>query len=191
MRYVALLFVAALLGPALVVAQPPVSYVGVYGDVARSTWCVSGTPSYQNEIWVYLVLGEGGATAFSFDLAVPPNVTLTDLVIGGHDPGPSMCLPPDCVTGISNDFGLCVAPPMFSWVWLAHGTITVTGGDPGSVDIIGTHGLPDCDIVRCDGQHETPRILTRLYINYGPSEPECSGLAVESTTWGAIKGLYR
>jgi hypothetical protein len=191
MRCVTLLFAAALLGPTLVAAQPPVSYVGVYADNTHSTWCVTGTPSYQSEIWVYLVLGTGGATAFSFDLAVPPNVTLSDLVVGGHDPGPSQCLPPDCPTGITNEFGLCVAPPRFSWVWLAHGTITVAGGDQGAVEIIGTNGLSDCDIVRCDGQHETPRILTRLFVNYGPSDPECSGMATESATWGAIKGLYR
>jgi hypothetical protein len=192
MRYVVVLLLAALLGPAVVAAQPPVSYVGVYVDNTYSMWCVSGMPSYQSEIWVYLVLGEGGATAFSFDLALPSNVSLTDLIVGGHDPGPSQCLPPYCPTGITNEFGLCLIPPKFSGAWLAHGTITVTSADQGMVEIIGAAGpSSECYIVRCDGEHETPRVLTNLYVNFAPSAPECSGLATEPVTWGAIKGLYR
>jgi hypothetical protein len=165
--------------------------VGVYVDNTHSTWCISGTPSYQSEMWVYLTIGEGGATGFSFDLDLPPNVTLTDLTVGGYHSGPSECMPPYCPTGISNSFGLCLAPPKISYAWLAHGTITVMSEDQGAVEVASTHTLSNLYIVRCDEQHETPRILTSLHVNYGPSDPECSGMATESMTWGAIKGLYR
>jgi hypothetical protein len=186
MKQLFVLCLAAVMASGLNVAQAaPNGYVGIFAEETHSAWCASGTVPYEIDMWVYLILGDGGAAAFSFNLTVPPNVQMGDLTVA--DSGdPFICMPPYCPTGIYGSFGLCLAPPRFSWIWLAHGTLTVVSDSPGILEI----HAPSLYTYNCAGDVEVPRILTNLFINYDPSDPVCAGMAVRSTTWGAIKSIY-
>jgi hypothetical protein len=183
--------------------EPPVTYLGLYADGARTTWCACGDPEYQIDMWVYAIPGQGGLKAYNFDLSYPSNVVVMNLALNRHRSTPITCLPGYCdpPPGLYGEFDFCLEPPKF-WdvLWLVHGTLNVISSEPGIVELVPTAGSgekavtpypPTFQVTRCDGVNESPPVLTKLYVNYGPSTPECSGMAVNQKTWGAIKHLYR
>ena len=181
---------------------PPVTYLGLYADETRTTWCACGTPEYQIDMWVYAILTEGGIRSYNFDLSYPPNVVVTGLALNRHQDRPITCLPGYCdpPPGLYGEFDFCFGPPRFPVLWLVHGTLNVISSEPGIVELVPTAGTgekaitpypPTFQVTRCFGPSETPRVLTKLFVNYAPSTPECSGMAVNHKTWGAIKHLYR
>jgi hypothetical protein len=191
MRFILPILCAALLLPVTLQAQtPPVGYLGVYADEAATSWCVSGTAPYQIDLWIYLLIGENGAERYSFDIEYPSNVDVIDTDINDNS-GPSECIPPFCPQGINGWFGMCLAWPMSSSVWLVHATLNVMDETPSIVRIVPN---PDHGTIRlrdCDGAYEYPPVLTHLNVNYPSSATECGALPVENKTWGAIKNLYR
>jgi hypothetical protein len=176
--------------------SPPVSYLGIYADETRTAWCASGSPSYDIDMWVFAVLSEGGLREYNFDISFPPNVVVASMVLNLDSSIPIICLPGYCTTppGLYGAFDLCV-PARFSPVWLVHATLSVVSSDPGIVEIVSTAGNrfypPTLSTTTCGGGAESPIILSKLFVNYAPTAPECSGLAVNPASWGAIKALYR
>ena len=176
---------------------PPVTYLGLYADEGRMTWCANGTPFYQIDLWVYAVLGEGGIAAYNFDLSYPVCVEVVSLSTNGAPwQPPDQCLPGYCwpPAGLYGEFIKCRTPQEAAVVWLVHGTLNVISPDQGIVSLVPAQDKmhpPVFQTNACGGGVETPRILSNLYVNYDPSAPECSGMAVNLKTWGAIKQLYR
>jgi hypothetical protein len=183
--------IAILLPAALFAQAPPVSYMGIYADEDRTTWCASGTAPYQIDVWVYMDIGENGAWAYSFDLEIPPNVVILTIDVNRYEGGPWECIPPYCPQGIAGEFGLCLGSRMFSSIWIVHATANVTDGDPSLIRIVPNPDIGAMWVENCDFEYETPPILTHLYVNYDASEAECGTLPVDQSTWGAIKSLYR
>jgi hypothetical protein len=141
-------------------------------------------------MWVYLLFGENGAGAYSFDLEIPPNVEVVSMELNRFE-SPEMCLPPDCPEGIYGSFGICWMPPRFTSTWVVHATLDVLDANPSQVRIIANPGHGTIRVTDCDGVHETPRVWTNLYVNYEISAPECGALPTEPTTWGAVKSMYQ
>jgi hypothetical protein len=190
MRATVLTLCFVLLLPAALPAQaPPVSYLGLYADEGRTGWCVSGTAPYPVDVWVYMKLGEIGAWGYSFDLEVPDNVEVLSMELNRYE-GPILCLPPGCPDGIYGTFNLCFHPPRFDWIWIVHATVSVTDGNPSTIRIVPNPDDGTIRVENCDFEYENAPVLTNLYVNYPPSASECGSLPVQTSTWGAIKGMY-
>ena len=174
--------VALCLLPHLLFAQAPQNtYLGVFMDDSRTTWCVTGDPPYQAEIWVWALPGVAGLKGAAFDLWYPGVVLDGDWVLHPNmDTTPQKCTPP------CPDFSRGYLDCQSSWVWLFHQTILVTSSDHKLIEI---RPFPaDSDHVSvwdCDGVEQSAVILSKGYINH------CGPVPVETKTWGAIKSLYR
>jgi len=182
-----ILILTALTAPARPAA---VNELAIYADREMTTWCADGTPPYLIDMWVYLIVGEGGAMGFSFDLEIPFNVEVLSIDVNRYEE-PILCLPPDCDQGIAGVFGPCYTLPRFPLVWVLQATLNVLDPSPSVVRIVDNPVSGDINVQRCDLAFERPPILTDLLVNYPASAPECGVVAVEESTWGAIKALCR
>jgi hypothetical protein len=188
--------VAALTLLLCVIAAGPVggqpTYMGLYLDEGRTSWCATGTVPYQVELWIYGIIEGGikeggGIYAYAFDLTWSPNVSLADWIDNPHIE-PFECLPGYCPPGISGSFDTCLG----DWVWLKRIILNVTTSDPALVQIV---PVPEYGAVRLHGCNDAIHnavVVRDVYLNYNPGAPECgSPLAVEESTWGMIKSLYQ
>jgi hypothetical protein len=182
-----IVILATLAAPARTAA---LNELAIYADQDMTTWCADGTPPYLIDMWVYLIVGEGGAMGFSFDLGIPSNVEVLSIDVNRYE-GPILCLPPDCDQGIAGVFGPCYTLPRFPLVWVVQATLNVLDASPSIVSIVDNPVSGDINVQRCDLAFERPPILTDLLVNYPASAPECGVVAVEESAWGAIKTLFR
>jgi hypothetical protein len=159
-------------------------YIGVYLDNTRTTWCASGTPPYQVDMWVWaLVEGDIGLGGFEFGLTLPP-----DVEVDWHanpDVINELCYPGEyCPPQYHGTFSTCMKPGV--WIWLEWGTLTVNTNELRVIELI---GYPESGVIslwRCDNTSLIPTVLRdAVYLS-----PDCVTLPTRPVTWGAIKALF-
>ena len=185
---VALLVIAAV--PACIHAQAPdMTYIGLYTDYDHTSWCAEGTPPYNIDVWVWLQPSERGVSSFGFNLDVPSGY---DKISEVPNPiiVPEVTLPGDTTAHFmySAVFQKCNTS---SWVWTYHIQYTIPDNVPDVIEIASHPELGEFAISNCSGGIESCIRLTSAYVNYGPTSPECSYMAVRESTWGAIKSIIR
>ena len=155
---------------------PEKAYFGLFIDEARTNWCVSGAgmqtmyfivlPSENGLICVELSTTLVG-TGVSF-LAPTWNPDKVDPVMGGF-PG---------------DLAVCFGSCHYDWVTFCSVRMFVDDEDPKSI-VIGPYATqPFPNALDCFGGEDWATPFTTFYIN------GCGPLAVEESSWGAIKSLY-
>jgi hypothetical protein len=172
-------------------ANPPRGYIGLFADEDHSSWCASGAPVYPVEIWVMCLPGYLGQICAEFAVHYPANVTQSTITINSalwfQIPG-YLCVDDYC------NFAPCYHWCEWDWHWVMHQTIYVTDWTPSFVEITGNQiGGGTYQFANCDSGYplEPCTVLTRFYLNYDPSAPECMATATKSESWGAIKSLVR
>lgn len=143
----------------------------------------SAGPFYPVEMWVWALPGELGMVCVEYTVEYPANVVRSTVTF----PPGLVRLAGDIVGGLS----LCFPECRYDWCRTAHQLLYVADAAH-SVLGIGPH--PDTGLSRfavcTEGYPLEPfTVLTNLYINYGPAEPECGATAAETASWGAIKGM--
>ncbi len=176
----AVMFVAS---SAFAQAKPPVGYIGIFADAARTTNSVCPAQYGQFQAWIYCLPSVNGLQAAEFAVSSPATaVTL----VTNQNPLISVALG-SLGAGISVAFseGAC----QMDWVWTHNLVMMSLAAVPGQIKIIphpGTLPVPAYQFATCQlGYPIEPCInLTPLYIcSDGP-------LGVQETNWGAIKSLF-
>jgi hypothetical protein len=164
------------------------SYMGVYLDEERTTWCASGEGVYQIDIWIYAYVEEKGILSFGYDISLPPNLDLVSWYSNPHVLL-ELCDPKfGCPPGEAGGFDECLA----GWTWIKHGVFNVLSAEPGVVEIVAHPTSGTIALEGCLGSIYYPTVISSVYVNYDASAPECQGpVPVERSTWGAIKTLYQ
>jgi len=165
------------------------SYIGLYLDAGRTTWCATGTPVYEAELWIYGLVEVGdGMKGFGFDITWPPNIdpihwSTNPDVIGVYC-DPKLGCPP----GRDGVFQHCQR----GWTWLMKCTLVVSSSEPAVVLLVPHPVSGVIGFSACDESIQIPLVVSEgVYLNYGPSLPPCSGpVPAAVTTWGAVKALY-
>jgi hypothetical protein len=157
------------------------TYIGAFLDDTHSTWCVTDVPPYSVGLWVWAKPGISGLLGATFDIEWSGVVLDGDIV---YHPNirisPTKCKPP------CPDFSKGYLDCQSDWVWLFHQTILITSSDPVIIDIHPFFAEYEHVVsYNCDDIPEPAVVLSNVFIN------TCGPLPVESTTWGAIKSLYR
>lgn len=170
-------------------AEPlaPHPYIGLFVDGDHSCWCASGSVPYDIELWFWVLPGANGFSSVSFNLAYPASA-----VQGAYIEHPDLYHPPTKCRPPCPDYRFIFLSCRTDWVWLYHETITVLSSDPFELAM---HPFPpDSAAITaydCDDEPEAAITFSSVYLNRGPGDPLCSGTAVESVTWGAVKALFR
>ena len=163
----------------------PHGWIGLYTDPDHTYWCAEGAGFYLVEMWVWCMPNpELGTICSEFRVCYPPNVIQS--TVTWNDPIISVSLG-DLASGLSVCFIMC----QWDWYWICHQALWVT--DP-TMTIIEICPHPDIGVYQfanCEPGYpvECCVALTKLYINYGPTEPECMGMATQDASWGAIKSM--
>jgi len=194
MKYWAVPLVAAILflGYSPCHSQAPVGYIGLFAGEHHGPWCVEGEGFYPVEMWIWCLPSFNGQICSEFAISYPPNVIKSTFaanvaILAVTLPGCIMCEDNIC------KFCCCYNSCQMDWHWMCHQLLYVTDQTPSYCEIIpnpdvGAYHFANCD----DGYPFEPCIkYTNLYFNYSPGDPECSVTAVEVTSWGAIKSLFR
>ncbi len=166
---------------------PPVGYIGLYTDEFHDTWCANGVGLYPVNMWVWCLPSERGMMCAEFAISYPINVIRSTVVWNPEIP--IIVDPPDPSVGVS----ICFLNCKWDWTFWFYQQLWVVDPTPVHAEII-KHTDPyvlDIQFANCDPGYpvEPVRKYTNLYINYDPGSSECSGTAVESRSWGAIKRL--
>ena len=182
MKKAILLSVALLLVAGAANAQ----YIGLYVDSDRSAWCATGVGFYPVEMWVWCLPGPQGTICSEFMVGYPMNVIQS--VVTWNDPIISVALG-DLPSGLS----ICYIVCQYDWHWPAHQALYVTDPTQTLIEILPHPDAGAYQFANCEPGYplEPATKLTNLYLNYGPADEECMGTAVEETSWGAIKSLYK
>jgi len=180
----AILLTAALL--LLAAGAANAQYIGLYADGDHTTWCASGVGFYPVDMWVWNLPGPLGQICAEFMVSYPPNVITS--TITWNDPIISVTL-----GDLSSGLSVCYISCYWDWNWTAHQLLYVTDPTPTYCEIVPHPEVGVYQFANCEPGYPTEPTtkLTNLFLNYGPGDPECEGTAVEETSWGAIKSLYK
>jgi hypothetical protein len=178
MRYLIIIAAIVLVSANVYSQSPGNGYIGLFADNVRSNWCVQGAGFYPIEMWVWcLPNDEGLIDVENFTISYPSNVLPS-----------TVTYTPDCIYLDLEclNFIQCWT----DWNWYFHQTLYVTDPSQSVIEIIPVAD-DAVDFISCPEEYSVYQgiVYTNLYINYDPSSPECMGTAVESATWGSIKGL--
>ena len=182
MKKVTLLVIALLLVSGAANAQG--GFIGLYTGEDHSYWCANGAGFYPVEMWILCLPGPLGQICAEFMICGPINtipstvtwnVPLISVALGDLDIGLSVC------------YNFC----QYDWHWIAHRLYYVT--DP-TMTMLQICPHPDTGVysfANCEPGYpmELCTVLTNLYLNYGPEEPECQGTGTQDASWGAIKSM--
>lgn len=151
-------------------------YIGAWADASHSVYVVyySGSMT-QFETWVWVASPQRGVQAAEFLISYPSNV-IPSVVTA--NPAIAVSLG-DVLTGISVAFGECQR----SWAWTHHQTCYLMTREVGFVRVLERPGI-GLQFASCEmGYPLYPLIRwSSILLN-------CS-VATESSSWGAIKGLF-
>jgi hypothetical protein len=188
MRSLLIASVFVLLIPCHICAQAPeTAYIGIYSDYDHTTWCASGTPPYEIDVWIWVLPSDRGVEWFGYNLAYPSGYSIVateghpDLVDEIVEPGP-----PESDWMFRGLYDRCPKP---GWIWTMHLQFSVPDSAPGIIEIVAHPEFGDFGIQNCSGEWEPCIKLTNVFVNYAPDSPECSTMPVHQSTWGAIKGI--
>ncbi len=194
MRYLIIAFIVSILTcfsfPCY--ANAPIGYIGLFTDELHDVWCVQGEPYYWIEVWVCCLPSYQGQICAEFALSFPSNVLLS--TVEGNYAILAVTLP-GCIHCEGNicKLSCCYMQCQYDWHWIIRRGMFVADQTPSYCEIvphpdIGTYQFANC----LEGYPSEPCIkYTNFYINYNPSDPECSGTSMQEKSWGAIKSLYR
>lgn len=168
--------------PASVQAQAN-TYIGLFSDEARTGWCVSGT----GMMTLYFIVLPGDDGLKCLDMSTTINGTgvvfsaptwheeVKDAMLGSF--------PDDALA-------LCLWNCQYDWITLATVGGYIMSTDPITIEIGPNWDQPvppDYPVYMNCAEVEREAIpFTTFYIN-----GECGPIAVEESSWGAIKNLYR
>ena len=166
-------------------AQPPIGYIGLFVGDMHDSWCINGVGFYQASMWVWCLPGQNGMVCAEFNISYPANV-----VTGSLNYNPAI---PPLIIPSPDGYSLCLIECYWDWVWMFNQIFYVTDANKTMIEIVphgdaGVYQFANCE----DGFPVEPCIkLTNLHINYEQGESECSVTGVETSSWGAIKSLFR
>ena len=183
MKKVTLLAIALLVIAGAANAQT--GFIGLYTDETHSYWCAEGVGFYPVNMWVMCLPGPLGQICAEFMICYPPiviqstttwNTALISVSLG------------DLASGLSVCYIVC----QYDWNWIAHQLLYVTDSATKAMAVICPH--PDVGVYQfsnCEPGYplEPCTVLTNLYLNYAPTEPECQGTGTQDASWGAIKSM--
>lgn len=173
--------VSMLIAPPVSAQLPASPYLALYEDAVRTDWCVLG-PGLVNMYLFVLPSTEGAICA-----ELSTNVT-------GPGAGGLMWTAPTYHADIAGpvmgtipgEMGVCFLTCKTDWVYFYSVGILVSTAEAVRVEIgvFGTSPYPK--VLTCDLPAEELEgiVLTHFYIN------DCGPIAVEASSWGAIKSLY-
>jgi hypothetical protein len=185
------LLLAAIVSGSSVAQPPPVSYIGLYCDENHQSRCISGVGNYEILMWIWVLPGVDGLLGVEFALEYPSGIIPSNVERNPIFPTQISLL--NSVEGVATSASECLE----DWTWVFRQTVHVTAADPMEVRIKGASiGEIHYDTpIHTSCEEGFPiyelHVLNYFYINYSGSEHECDVIGTESTTWGAIKGLFR
>jgi hypothetical protein len=161
-------------------------YIGLFTDETRSSWCLESTDiPFEFNVWVFCLPSDNGVRGAEFSISdLAPTYFLT-----GTDPGPSVSITMgDIFTGISYGLYLC----RNDWFLLDVYSFIATGPGQTAIFLEGHGDTGLISLASCLPGYpiEDAVAYSSVFVNYPPGSPECSGVATEETSWGAIKDLY-
>jgi hypothetical protein len=162
--------------------RPPIGYIGIYADGARTDNSVCPAQYGNFQAWIWCLPSVNGLQAAEFAVLFPATtVTLATV----QNPNITVALG-TLAGGISVAFGegLCNT----DWAWTHNLTMMSLAVVPTKIEIIKHPGTqpPAYQFASCEAGYpiEPCIYLTPLYLcQTGP-------LGVEETNWGAIKSLF-
>lgn len=174
-----------------VLTTPAVAYdyasIGLFVDEARTEWCLTTTQlPYAFDVWIYCRPSENGVRAVEFSISdLAPTYYLT-----GIDPGPTVSITlGNIFDGISYSLYLCETD------WFIVDVLSILATGPGQTAIwLQGHGDTGVmAVATClPGYPLEPAVAySSVFVNYPAGAPECSGVATEETSWGAIKDMFK
>lgn len=176
---------ALLLGLALMlvssVAFASEGYIGLFVDAGHTSWCITNPGGFLPfTMYVWCLPGSLGQICAEFMVTYPPNCIQS--TISANDPIISVTLG-TLPTGMS----VCYIECQYAWHWNFQQIIYSTDTAAGVFEIVAHPDAGAYQFANCTpGYPIEPCIkLTNLYMN-----GVCGPTAVESTSWGAIKGLF-
>jgi hypothetical protein len=190
MKKVLLLSCALLVIAGTAFAQLPHGYIGLFTDADHDTWCITGSPVYSFDFWIFCYPSVDSMLCAEFAISYPatgviqstvtPNTAIISVSLGTLPGGMSVCYL-ECQLDIN---------------WCFHQQVFVTDANPKMIEII-VHPAPEIEHIRfaeCnDPTYPVEPVVkfTNLYINYDPiTDPLCQETGTESKSWGAIKTLF-
>lgn len=158
-------------------------YVGLFCDGVHSVCQVVYVPPFrQFELWIWWYPAEDGLVATMHELVFPSNVV--SLSVTAH---------PDCTVALGCECGpadpayCCVrAGCATGWTWTHHIDCFLMDASPGWIDVVPCGDQP-LVAASCAPGYPVGEVI--ILNNFALNQP-CV-VAVESRSWGAIKGLYR
>ena len=160
-------------------ALPLKPYVGLFADVNHSITCYSGTSSF--DLYVWWLPSSNGSLGTCYDLVLPANVTIASVTTSPAVANLVGCYCTE-LTGFCAVFANCQA----DWVWSQRIRCNVLDEDPSAIEIIPCEGESSLSVFNCvDYSAEPVTIMNKFCVNQEPI------IAIDESTWGAIKSLYR
>jgi hypothetical protein len=186
MRLLAILALAGIIFTTPLQAQlPQDAYVGLYADNEHSQWCVNGEGGYAFDMWIWILPSERGVLCVEHDIRFPSNI-IEGAIVYNSSVVFSEPTPPA-------EYSMWYKECQLDWHWTARQTLSVTSNEPSLIEIIPDPNSGECQVGTC--QNCSPAELfvlyTALFVNFPPDDAVCKGTATSSSTWGAIKSLFR
>jgi hypothetical protein len=184
MKKIILIISALLLMSGVAAAQnPQVGFMGLFIDEIHSV-CEVNNPGgfYPFTLWIWCMPSINGQICAEFMIIYPPNVISS--TVTQNDAIISVTL-----GDLGNGMSVCYTGCQWGWNWPFRQAMYLTDTAPSWIGI-GPH--PDIDppiyqFANCDPGYPTEdiNIMNQLALN------QPCVVAVEETSWGAIKSLYR
>lgn len=187
MRRILTMTVIAALVPAAAAAQlPDTGYIGLFADESHTEWCVTGTGTYIAYMYIICLPGVNGQDGVQFAVSYPQNVLPAVIE---YNEGII-----DVTSGnIQNGIGVYYLSCQYDWHWIIRHQLYVLNSASTSCSVVphpesGTYEFLNCSVPSVE---EPCTILTSLYFNYAPESAQCTEMAGEGSSWGAIKSVIR
>lgn len=156
--------------------------VGLFADAEHSVVSVNGPQEFS--IYVWYLPGDGGFKSASLELSLPANVELLDVVMN-----PVFHPLLGCYMSCPGPTAPCCAAPSceFGWVWSHRVDCRLLDWSPSLIEIVPCPGAPFVKAQACYPAYsfETAIVLNEFGLNRDAI------IAVDRSSWGAIKSFYR
>ena len=179
-----LFFVLCILVCNISAQLPSNSYIALFTDEARTSWCVENISGFQEmELWFWILPSERGIQCIEYHIEYPPN-TIQSTVTINLDLSPDCAVYPEGCDIINGSF--CFGECVMEWVWAWHQLSYIIDFDVSTIEVQPHPDSGSIQVATCEEGYpfEPCRVLSKIYIN------SCGPLAVKNSSWGAIKALY-
>ena len=186
MRKLAILAIAGIVLATPMHAQlPQDAYVGLYADGDHSQWCVNGAAVYEFEMWIWILPSERGVLCVEHGVQFAPNIiegaiVYNTSVVFAEPTGPA-------------EYSMWYKECQMDWHWTVRQSLVVSTDEPSFIEILSDPISGKCQVGTCQdcSPAELFVMYTALFVNFPPDDAVCKGTATSSSTWGAIKSLFR